>query len=170
MSVRAALGVACVLSAGMACGLSGCHSQRGGMMPSSWGSTTYYSTETQQKTITLVDVRTGEQIFVIDVPPGKQLTLDFLKGQGDDPVYTPDLMRYQMWDQGTIIGRLTNSMSVPNAASRRIDVNLTRAVAYAEAPAEERLRVDQEADRPDWWTQKGGPMPEKTRPVDMYDN
>ena len=54
---------------------------------------------------------------------GKQLTLDFKTGDGDDPVATPDLMRYEIFPIGTSIGRLRNSLTVPNQYSRRIDVD-----------------------------------------------
>lgn len=148
--------------------LPGCHSPRGGFMPASFGSTTYHSTETSPKTITMIDLRTDEEIFVMDIPPGKQLTLDFVPDGGDDPVYTPDLMRYQVWDIGTSWGRLRNSMTVPPASARRIEVSIRRGIEYREAPPEEQYRVD-EADRPDWWTPEGGPMP-NDHPAEMYDH
>lgn len=145
----------------------GCHSPSGGAFPRSTGSTTYYSTETMQKTITMVDVRSGDVFFQIDVPPGKQLTLDFQPGKGDDSVYTPDLMRYQIFDLGSQFGRLRNAMSVPNAASRRIDVSLHRMIEYAEAPPDRALRVDEDP-RPDWWSPRGGELPRSTA-AEMYD-
>lgn len=153
-----------------ACGfVAGCHSPKGGAMPASFGSSTYYSTETQPKTISMIDLRTEEVFFEIDIPPGKQLTFDFVSGRGDDPIYTPDLMRYQVFDLGTQTGRLRNAMSVPNAASRRIDVRIRRGVEYAEAPPERPLRTDEVSDRPDWWTPEGGPLPEQN-PASLYDN
>lgn len=148
--------------------LSGCHSPRGGFMPASFGSTTYHSTETQPKSITIIDTRTGEEFFHMDIPPGKQLTLNFVADGGDDPVMTPDLMRYQVFDLGTRTGRLRNSMTVPNAASRRIDMNIRPGIEYAERPAEERLRTDELEDRPDWWTPDGGPRPEENN-SELYD-
>lgn len=163
ISINLSLAAAVVLMA-----LSGCHSPRGGMMPASFGSTTYYSTETSPKTITLIDLRTGEEVFVMDIPVGKQLTLDFRAGMGDDPVYTPDLMRYQVFDMGTSIGRLRNSITVPSAASRRIDVDIRHGIEYAEQPPEEQLRTDELADRPDWWTPRGGEMPDD-HPSELYD-
>jgi hypothetical protein len=148
--------------------LAGCHSPRGGLLSHPGGSSTYYSSETTQKTVVIIDLRSGEEFFTIDIPPGKQLTFDFVENAGDDPVHTPDLLRYEIWDYPRITGRLTNMLSVPNAASRRIDVFVRQAIEYAEAPPEERLRVDQIQDRPDWWTPRGGPIPER-RVRDIYD-
>ena len=53
---------------------------------------------------------------------------------GKDPVETPDLMRWQVWDVGTRSGSMQNALSVPNAASVRIDIDVRQDVAYAEAP------------------------------------
>ncbi len=155
------------LLVGLGLVLAGCHSTRGGAFPRTGGSQTYYSTDTMQKTITVVDSRTGEVYLQIDVPVGKQLSLDFVKDGGDDPVNTPDLMRYQIMDQGTLIGRLRNAMSVPNAASRRIEVAVRQDVEYADAPPQRPLRVTEEPP-PEWWTPTGGEM-DPYSPAEMYD-
>lgn len=147
----------------------GCYSPGGGFMSHTGGPQTWTSNEMMQKTITMVDLRSNEVFFTIDIPPGKQLVVDFDEGEGDDPVYTPDLMRYAILDQGTKTGKLRNAMTVPNAASRRVEVTLHRGVQYTTAPPELPLRTDQAADRPDWWTPEGGPMPE-SNVVEMYDN
>jgi hypothetical protein len=149
--------------------LSGCHNPKGGVMPFTGGSTTYRSTEFSPKTATMIDLRTGETIFTLDIPPGQELTYDFKEGEGDDPVNTPDLMRYQVSPIGTKFGRLRNSMSVPNAASRRMDVVIRTGPEFAPQPPEAVLRADQVDDRPDWWTPAGGPMPEKDG-TGNYDN
>jgi hypothetical protein len=149
--------------------LAGCHTPSGGIMPFTGGSTTYYSTEMMQKTVTLVDLRSGEVLFAIDVPVGKQLTIDFDKEEGDDPVNRPDLMRWEIMEQGTSIGKLDNQMSVPNAASRRVDVTLRHGPAYAGAQPPRPLRSDETANRPAWWTPEGGPMPED-KAAKLYDD
>ncbi|HWB19674.1 MAG TPA: hypothetical protein VG711_05185 [Phycisphaerales bacterium] len=149
--------------------ITGCYSPEGGWLPHSGGPVTYYSTEEYPKTITLVDTRTNEVLFTMDVPVGKQLSIDFDAGQGDDPVNTPDLMRYSVWDIGTMYGRLGNSLSVPNASCRRVDMSIRPGVEYAQKSKEAQLRTDQESDRPDWWTSKGGPLPEQ-KTTNMYDN
>jgi hypothetical protein len=137
--------------------VAGCHNPQGGIMPYTGGTSTYYSTETYPCTVTLVDTRTGETFFTLEIPVGKQLTLDFKKGEGDDPVNTPDLMRYEVWPIGTSVGTLRNALTVPDQWSRRIDVNYRRAPEYAPRPPEEELRID--SMRPDWWSPLGGSMP-----------
>ena len=102
--------------------LAGCYSPGGGWFPYTGGATTYSSTETRPTTVTIVDTRTGEAIFAMDIPVGRQLTIDFDEGSGDDPIDAPDLMRYELFVIGTTYGGLDNSMTVPNANCRRIDV------------------------------------------------
>jgi len=139
--------------------LSGCmHRQGGTMFSGPKSAITYYSTESLQKSVTVVDTRTEQPVFSMDIPVGKQLTIQFMADKGDDPVNTPDMMYYQVWDLGTTVGQLRNSMTVPNAASRRIDVRVNQGAAYAEAPPDMPLRVDQQ--QPDWWSPRGGPVPE----------
>jgi len=151
-----------------AAGLAGCmHTQGGTMFSSPKSAITYYSTEQLQKTVTLVDTRTEQTIFSMEVPVGKQLTIEFEEDRGNDPVNTPDIMYYQIWDLGTRLGMLRNAMTVPNAASRRIDIKVHQGPAYAEAPPDMPLRVDQK--QPDWWTPEGGPLPENPG-RSMYDD
>jgi hypothetical protein len=166
MSTRATV-LACSLAASFA--ILGCHRPQGAMMAYTGGSHTYFSTEKQPKTVRVIDLRTEEVLFSMDIPAGKQLTMDFVPGEGDDPVYTPDLMRYQVWDIGTETGTLQNSLTVPAAGSRRIDVFMRQGTEFAEASPERVLRADEVGDRPDWWTSEGGEMPEDPKGVSNYD-
>ena len=102
---------------------------------------------------------------------GKQLTLKFYEGKGDDPVYSPDLMKYAILDLGSQSGSLSSALTVPPAASRRIDVYYRHGTEYTPANAAAHYRTDQVANRPAWWTPEGGPMPEQGNPaMTMYDN
>src|SRR5687767_7821247 len=112
------------LNAGLVVLLAGCHKPGGGMVSKTHRPATVGSNQLTQKSVSLIDMRTNEVIFAIDIPPLKQLTLDFEKGAGDDPVMTPDLMRYEIMDRGTTTGKLSNSMTVPDAASRRLDLHV----------------------------------------------
>ena len=131
------------LAAVGALAIAGCHTPKGGWMPFSGGSHTYASYETRPVTVSIVDVRTMERIFTMNVPPGKQLTLDFKLGEGDDPVYNPDLMRYEVFDLGTETGKLRNILNVPPANARRIDVSYRREFEYRTAAGEPGLGQDQ---------------------------
>jgi hypothetical protein len=161
---------ACGMIVGLAfiAAVPACYSPGGGMFSSTAGPSTFYSTESMQKSVTLVDLRTDQVVLHIDIPPGKQLTLDFDAGDGDDPVNTPDLLRYEVMELGTKSGKLNNSLTVPNAASRRLDVSVRQRIEAAGDSGARALRTDQMADRPDWWTPQGGPMPDDRR-LDLYD-
>jgi hypothetical protein len=157
----AALMAAIVLAAG-------CYRPQGAMMPGPGAAATYYSTEALPKTVKLIDLRTGETVFTMDIPAGKQLTLDFLADEGDDQIGSPDLMRYELFDLGTETGKLRSSMSVPGAVSRRIDVFIRQGPEYALGVPDRPLRTDELIDRPDWWTPRGGPLPPDPYGKDAY--
>mgnify|MGYP006293257393 CR=1 FL=1 len=161
-----------VIAAAGALALPACHSPKGGIMPYTGGSFTYYSTETQPKTVRIVDQRNNEEVFAMDIPPGKQLTFDFVEGKGDDPVYTPDLLRWELFPMGTMTGGLRNSMTVPNAASRKIIVELREGIEYAPGGEQRPQQTDQAKGKPDWWSPEGGPVPEEEDDAAMtlYDN
>ena len=108
-------------------------------------------------------------VFTMDIPVGSQLTMQFKPGDGDDVVYTPDLLTWQIFDLGTMTGKLRNSMSVPSAASRRIEVSLRPAPEYATPQPDRALRTDEMADRPDWWTPAGGELPEDNLGLRNYE-
>ena len=140
--------------------LTGCHGPSGGLFPHTGASQTYVSTEMQPKNVQVVDNRSGEVLFEMEIPVGKQLTIDFVKDRGDDPVYTPDLLRWQLFDIGTRIGSLRSSMSIPAGTSRRIEVSMRPAPEYLAADPNDDLRVDEPDERPDWWSPRGGDRPD----------
>lgn len=146
--------------------LAGCYGPTGGMYPQTGGGYTYVSTEMQPVTITVVDTRTDEPFFKLEIPPGKQLTMNFLDGKGDDPVLRPDRMVYSIWDAGTSTGRLTNQLTCPPAACRRIDYALRPSPEYRDEPPEYQYRIDGVSGKPAWWTPAGGPLPPE---VKFYD-
>jgi hypothetical protein len=156
-----------MLSVAAALILAGCYSPSGGWVKRRGAAVTYYSVESYPATVTIVDTRTDEPFFTIEIPVGNQLTLDFKEGEGDDPVLTPDLMVYQVFPLGTSIGRLRNSVTVPNEYSRRIDVDYRQPEQTAQS-SDQKLRTDELADRPEWWTPGGGQRPED-RSKTLYD-
>lgn len=164
--MRKALALACMAAATIS--LNGCYKPGGAFLPYTGAPQTYYSTESSPKSVTLVDVRTNEIIFSIDIPVGQQLTMDFVAGSGDDPVHTPDLMRYQLWPIGTTTGRMRNAMTVPNAWARRVDIDIRDSMEYAPTPPDYKYRADDAGERPDWWTPKGGAY-EQDSGLTIYD-
>lgn len=150
-------------------GLAGCYTPSGGWMPYTGGPSTYFSTQMMQKTVTLIDKRTNEVFFSLDIPADKQLVIDFDAGDGDDPVNRPDMMYYEVMPMGKETGKLHNSMPVPPAACRLVKVDVRQGVEYATSQPDRQLRTDEVQDRPDWWSPNGGPMPEDKKTT-MYDN
>ncbi|MSR34952.1 MAG: hypothetical protein EXS12_09205 [Phycisphaerales bacterium] len=142
--------------------LAGCYAPDGGFMPSSGRGYTYISTSMQPLTISVVDVRTEEAFFSMDIPPGQQLTFNFLEGGGDDPIYTPDRMVYAVWVAGEQNGKLDNQLTCPPAADRRIDFDIRPGPVWPEPDAAVRLRTDEAADRPPYATTQGGKIPQKS--------
>lgn len=88
---------------------------------------TFPSTPDAPQTVTLVDWTTGEVIWTVDVPVGKQVTVRFYEGsqQRNDP-RRPDLMRWEIQDRGTEYGELDNVLPVPASIHRRLDVTLRK--------------------------------------------
>tara|TARA_B100000959_G_scaffold277001_1_gene332707 strand:+ start:221 stop:733 length:513 start_codon:yes stop_codon:yes gene_type:complete len=151
--------------------LSGCQMYTPGGNPFFNGpdsAATYQSTEEFPKTVVIVDTRSGERVFVMEIPVGKKLVVDFIPSSGDNPVHTPDLMTWELFPNSVSYGPLSNSLTVPNQWSRRLDVTLRDSSEYATPPNDRPLRVDEVNDRPDWWTAEGGEL-DTSDPVNGYD-
>lgn len=84
----------------------------------------YVSRPHEPKTITLMDTRTGEALWTMDVPVGRKLVIDFEEGLAGNTPDRPDLMRWELMKESDLIGRLDNAMPVPMADSRRLDMSL----------------------------------------------
>ena len=63
---------------------AGCYAPDGGILPSSNATFTYYSTTESPKTISIIDVRSEESFFSMELRVGKQLTFMFFDGRGDN--------------------------------------------------------------------------------------
>ncbi len=103
---------------------SGCYREGGNL----WSNDThvYVSTSWQPKTISLVDTRTEEIVWSIDIPVDQQLVVSFESGGGKGDV-TPDRMEYGIMNAGKWSGGLSESISVPDVGSRRLDMSLRAA-------------------------------------------
>lgn len=139
--------------------LLGCYAPDGGSYPSSNGTFTYFSTTTSPKTIAIVDARSEEAFFTMELPVGKQLTFKFLTGGGNDAIVTPDRMQWELFDIGTGTGRLTNQMTVPPAMARRIQVALRPVPEQPPVDDRVRLVIEGEDGMPDYLSPRGGRMP-----------
>jgi hypothetical protein len=141
--------------------LTGCYAPDGGVMPTTGRGFTYVSTPYMPVTVSVIDTRSEEPFFVMAIPPGQQLTFRFIEGGGDDQVWTPDRMQWELFAQKSYSGSLNNQLTCPPANARRIDVALRESPEEPPTPDTERLRVDQfgTGEKPEWWTPAGGPLP-----------
>lgn len=161
---------ATTLAAAATLALSACHRPQGPVMNYTGASDTFYSYEYLPTTVTVIDTRTEEVLFAMDIPVGKQLSMQFLEGEGDDPVYTPDLMLYEVWDRGTTYGKLRNSITVPSADVRRLDVSYRPAPEYRPEPEEMQFATETD-EQPAWWTSSGSEVTGGDKPaVNIYDD
>ncbi len=96
---------------------------------------TYESTPDYPQTVTLVDTSTGEKIWSVDIPVGKQLVIRFAENKAKGDKSRPDVMRWEIMQRDTTSGVLDNSIPVPPAWQRRVDVTLRSNSAVPQRPA-----------------------------------
>lgn len=119
-SIRSAILAGVLAGAGLA--ITGCAGESGAY----WSEDryVYVSRAWQPKTITLIDTRTGESLWSVDIPVGQQLIVSFSRGTGPNE-YKPDEIIWGMSPEGrnTAAGR-NNRMPCPGRESRRLDMAL----------------------------------------------
>lgn len=106
--------VCCVLAS---C-LGGCNSPGG--MGYSADRFVYQSNEWQPWTVSLVDTRTGESLWSVDVPVGQQLVVGFREGSGPNE-FKPDMMYWGLTEYGRGVSRTQNQIPAPGPLSRRLE-------------------------------------------------
>ena len=118
------------------------------ILPHTGGGFTYESTEMLPVTIMVMNVcerdaahPNGTPFFIMEIPPGKQLTFNFEEDGGDDPVKRPARMMYSLWKKDTQSGSLENIMSCPGQACRKIVVSYRPAPEAAKPDEAYRMQV-----------------------------
>lgn len=96
---------------------------------------TYESTGNLPLTVTVRDWTTNEVIWSMEVPVGKQVTIRFLENQKSQEPSRPDTMFWEVQDRGVQYGNLDNSLPVPPAINRRIDVVVRKTTDAVAKPA-----------------------------------
>lgn len=99
--------------------LAGCYAEGG--RGASEDLFTYVSHEYQPWTVTLVDTRTRQTIWSIDIPVGQQLVVEFVPDEGTEDGFTPDKMKWALMKAGSDQGALSNELAVPPKQARRLD-------------------------------------------------
>ena len=139
-SALLAAGAAAIAAVGL--GGSGCH--REGPYPGvSVDEFTYISRTWEPKTITVVDTRTNESMWSVDIPVGQQLVVGFSTGTGPNE-YTPDEIVWGMFPAGKRFGARPNRMPCPPSYARRVDMKI-RAVpepVWSDVPGEANYRPE----------------------------
>ena len=101
-------------------GLSGCNNYDGGL-PWSADRFVYHSTPWRPYTISLIDTRTGETLWLADVPVEHTLKMNFTEGSGPNS-YKPDILTWGVFPTDVSTSRPRNVLPAPPANARRIDV------------------------------------------------
>ncbi|RMH23780.1 MAG: hypothetical protein D6693_10715 [Planctomycetota bacterium] len=121
-----------LISAALSAGLGGCFYTRGGPWYSGDAPLTYVSTPMSPKTVSVVDTRTGETVWSMDVPAGKKLVVKFDEGEREGQTLSA-VMRWRLFDDpGAIRGKMTNETPAPPVSARRVDMTL-RSPSVAES-------------------------------------
>lgn len=115
--------LALVLSSAAAALLGGCVTGHypGGPL-ASLDKYVYESTPDYPQSVVLMNITTGEKIWSVDVPVGRQLVLQFHENRNKADAANPDIMNWQLMELGNRKKSLDNAMPVPPSWSRRIDV------------------------------------------------
>ena len=92
---------------------------------------TYVSREHSPKTVSLVNTTTGEVLWSVDIPVGKQLVVKFVDGKHKDDPGNPSEMRWALMDEQIYGPKLDNEMRVPGPNQRRLDLELRDAPEMA---------------------------------------
>lgn len=95
---------------------------------------TYVSRPYEAKTISVIDTRTQEVVFSMDVPVGQQLTVNFEDMEKNKDKYMSGIMKWAVMPAGNRYGTLRNRVDVPPPHSRRIDVDIRQGPEVATEP------------------------------------
>ena len=112
--------VSAALAVGLSSGFAGCSSYDGGM-PYSSDSFVYNSQPWRPYTISLTDTRTGETLWLVDIPVEHTLKCGFKSGSGPNS-YKPDMMTWSIFPTDKFGSRPKNTLPVPSSTARRLDV------------------------------------------------
>jgi hypothetical protein len=82
---------------------------------------TYPSTVDTPQSVRLTNTVTGQTLWEVDIPIGKQLVVWFFDGQKTGDASNPSVMRWEIMNLGHESGDLDNAMPVPGPGVRRVD-------------------------------------------------
>jgi hypothetical protein len=138
--------------------LAGCYTTSPQLWETSVENYSWASTSARPVTIVLVDTRDETEFFRMEIPIGKQLSINFAETGGDDPVKRPAKLSWSIWDSTDWFGSLSNTQSAPPMYARRIDYYVRPIGEYAPTPPQMPMRAEP-TEKPEWTTDAGGPAP-----------
>ena len=103
--------------------LAGCTYTPGGPLMSD-DQFTYESTPQWPMTINVIDTRTAEVVWTMDIPVGQKVTLRFYPDKSEGYEDYPDIMKWEVQGNDDFAGILRSRITVPDRWSRRIDVTM----------------------------------------------
>jgi len=129
------------------------------------------STDTLPKTVRLVDTRSDEVLWEIDIPADHWLVTRIKPGRakGGDPQY-PDLMKFRIVEANRIWAHLPNKVDVPPEGARRWESIIREEAAAEPDPSEWSLDEPLEPLEPideDWPAENGGGLDEPDGMIDL---
>lgn len=92
---------------------------------------TYESTTWSPKTVFVIDTRTGQTLWSVDVPVGQQVVVGFESGNGPNE-YMPDTLVWEVMRKDDFFGKLSNRRAAPPPFARRLEFELRPAPEYVE--------------------------------------
>jgi hypothetical protein len=101
--------------------LAGCSYTPGGWLMSD-DQFTYESTTQWPMTVNVIDTRTSEVVWTMDVAVGRKVTLRFYPDQAEGYEDYPDIMKWEVQGSEDFAGILRSKITVPDRWSRRVDV------------------------------------------------
>lgn len=128
-TLTAALGVGVLLAGSAGCGSLA--TQKPGGRMASLDQHTYVSDTYSPKTVRLIDTRTLEEIWSVDVPVDYKLVIKFYDNTSKGNHENPDIMRWEVFPADMWGTLLDNQMPVPAKHARRIEWELRTGPEFA---------------------------------------
>jgi len=100
---------------------------------------TYISEPHSPKSVSVVDTRTQEVVFAMDIPVGQELVINFDDKSPDREKYMSGTMRWGLFKAGDRYGSLSNRVAVPPQHSRRVDLEVREGPEVASPPQVETM-------------------------------
>jgi hypothetical protein len=91
---------------------------------------TYASTAFEPKTVRLVDTRTAEEMWSVDVPVGYKVVVKFYNDVSEGTADFPDIMRWEVVKADRWGALLDNQMPVPDVDARRLEWEIRSGPEY----------------------------------------